>query len=145
MAENSSMDELEENACRELLEEHHFGRVAFVDQGGGPPMIMPVNYLMHDETVVFRTDPNSKLGGVLRSTTAAFEIDGIDEGERTGWSVVVSGRAEEVVEPGELAELRQTPLLPWAPGDRSQYVRIRPELLTGRCISVAELPSNWWG
>jgi nitroimidazol reductase NimA-like FMN-containing flavoprotein (pyridoxamine 5'-phosphate oxidase superfamily) len=21
----------------------------------------------------------------------------------------------------------------------------RPDLLTGRCISVAELPSNWWG
>lgn len=33
----------------------------------------------------------------------------------------------------------------WAPGDRSQYVRIIPELVTGRCISVAELPSNWWG
>jgi hypothetical protein len=31
---------------------------------------------------------------------AAFEIDGIDERERTGWSVVVSGRAEEVVDPG---------------------------------------------
>jgi len=53
--------------------------------------------------------------------------------------------AEEVVDPEEVDELRQTPLLPWAPGDRSQYVRIRPQLVTGRCISVAELPSNWWG
>jgi uncharacterized protein len=95
--------------------------------------------------VVIRTDPNSKLGSALRTTTAAFEIDGIDEGERTGWSVVVTGRAEEVVDPKEVDELRQTPLLPWAPGDRSQYVRIMPTLITGRCISVAELPSNWWG
>ena len=109
------------------------------------PVIMPVNYLMYGETVVFRTDPDSKLGRAMRSTTAAFEIDGIDERERTGWSVVVSGRAEEVVEPNELDELRQTPLLPWAAGDRFQYVRIRPRLVTGRCISVAELPSNWWG
>jgi nitroimidazol reductase NimA-like FMN-containing flavoprotein (pyridoxamine 5'-phosphate oxidase superfamily) len=145
MAENSSMEELEENACRDLLKQHHFGRVAFVEQAGGTPVIMPVNYLMHGETVVFRTDPNSRLGSVLRSATAAFEIDGIDEPDRTGWSVVVSGRAEEVADPRELDELRQTPLLPWAPGDRSQYVAIRTELVTGRCISVADLPSNWWG
>jgi nitroimidazol reductase NimA-like FMN-containing flavoprotein (pyridoxamine 5'-phosphate oxidase superfamily) len=145
MAEDSNMEELEESACRELLKEHHFGRVAFVEQAGGPPVIMPVNYLMHAETVVFRTDPSSRLGAVLRSTMAAFEIDGIDERERAGWSVVVSGGAEEVVDPRELDELRQTPLLPWAPGDRSHYVRIRAELVTGRCISVADLPSNWWG
>ena len=116
-----------------------------MEQTDGLPVIMPVNYLMYGETVVFRTDPDSKLGRAMRSTTAAFEIDGIDERERTGWSVVVSGRAEEVVEPNELDELRQTPLLPWAAGDRFQYVRIRPRLVTGRCISVAELPSNWWG
>jgi nitroimidazol reductase NimA-like FMN-containing flavoprotein (pyridoxamine 5'-phosphate oxidase superfamily) len=143
MAENL-VEHLEENACLELLKGHHFGRVAFVDQAG-PPVIMPVNYLMHGETVVFRIDPNSKLGRAVQSVAAAFEIDGIDERERTGWSVVVSGRAEEVVDPKELDELRQTPLQPWAPGDRSQYVRITAELVTGRCISVAELPSNWWG
>jgi nitroimidazol reductase NimA-like FMN-containing flavoprotein (pyridoxamine 5'-phosphate oxidase superfamily) len=110
----------------ELLRDHHFGRVAFVEQADGPPVIMPVNYLMHREAVVFRTDPDSKLGRAMRSTTAAFEIDGIDERERTGWSVVVSGRAEEVVEPNELDELRQTPLLPWAAGDRSSTSGLGP-------------------
>jgi uncharacterized protein len=95
--------------------------------------------------VIFRTDPNSKLGSALQSATVAFEIDGIDDRERTGWSVVVTGTAQEVVDPAELDDLRQTPLLPWAPGDRSQYVRITPELVTGRCISVADLPSNWLG
>jgi nitroimidazol reductase NimA-like FMN-containing flavoprotein (pyridoxamine 5'-phosphate oxidase superfamily) len=144
MAENP-IEDLAENACLELLRDHHFGRVAFVEQADGPPVITPVNYLLHRGAVVFRTDPNSKLGRGVRSTTASFEIDGIDQRERTGWSVVVSGRAEEVVDPNELDELHQTPLLPWAPGDRSQYVRITPELVTGRCISVAELPSNWWG
>ena len=139
------IEDLANSACLELLRDNHFGRVAFVEQTDGLPVIMPVNYLMYGETVVFRTDPDSKLGRAMRSTTAAFEIDGIDERERTGWSVVVSGRAEEVVEPNELDELRQTPRLPWAAGDRFQYVRIRPRLVTGRCISVAELPSNWWG
>jgi uncharacterized protein len=91
-----------------------WGRVAFVQQADGLPVIMPVNYLMRGEAVVIRIDPNRRLGGAVRSTTAAFEIDGIDDRERTGWSVVVTGRAEEVVDPEEVDELRQTPLLPWA-------------------------------
>jgi hypothetical protein len=65
--------------------------------------------------------------------------------QRTGWSVVVRGRAQDIVDPSELEELYQTPLLPWAPGDRSQYVRITPDPVTVRRISVADLPSNWWG
>jgi uncharacterized protein len=81
MAENP-IEHLAESACLKLLREHHFGRVAFVEQADGPPVIMPVNYLMHGEAVIFRTDPNSKLGRGVRSTTAAFEID-IDQRERT--------------------------------------------------------------
>jgi len=34
--------------------------------------------------------------------------------------------------PDELESLRHVPLRPWAPGVRDHYVRIRPELLTGR-------------
>jgi uncharacterized protein len=139
------MEDIAEGECLKLLEQHHFGRVAFVQRSGEPPMIMPLNYLVRAKTVVVRVDPDTKLGSALRDAAVSFEIDGIDQRERTGWSVVVSGRAQQVVDLGELDELRQTPLLPWAPGDRSQYVRITLELVTGRRISVADLPSNWWG
>jgi uncharacterized protein len=142
---DSRMEDLAESECLKLLNGHHFGRVAFVERAGASPVIMPLNYLMHAETVVCRTDPHSKLGSALRDTPVSFEIDGIDQRQRTGWSVVVSGRAQEIADPRELEEIHETPLLPWAPGDRSQYVRITPELVTGRCISVAGLPSNWWG
>jgi nitroimidazol reductase NimA-like FMN-containing flavoprotein (pyridoxamine 5'-phosphate oxidase superfamily) len=142
---DSLMEDLAESECLELLKEHHFGRVAFVEQVGEPPMLMPLNYLVHAETVVVRTDPESRLGSALRDAAVSFEIDGIDQHQRTGWSVVIGGRAREVVDPSELEELHQTPLLPWAPGDRSQYIRITPALVTGRRISLADLPSNWWG
>ena len=142
---DSFMEDLAESECRELLKTHHFGRVAFVERADLAPVIMPLNYVVHAGTVVVRTDPRSKLGNALRDASVSFEIDGIDQRERTGWSVVLSGRAQEIVDPRELEELHQTPLLPWAPGDRSQYVRIRSELVTGRRISVADLPSNWWG
>jgi Pyridoxamine 5'-phosphate oxidase len=52
MAENP-IEHLAESACLKLLREHHFGRVAFVEQADGPPVIMPVNYLMHGEAVIF--------------------------------------------------------------------------------------------
>jgi len=35
--------------------------------------------------------PGSKFHALLRSADAAFEIDGIDEGSRTGWSVIMRG------------------------------------------------------
>jgi uncharacterized protein len=142
---DSLMEDLAEDECFDLLKRHHFGRVAFAEGVDLPPVIMPLNYLVDANTVVVRTDPDSRLGGALRDALVTFEIDGIDQLQRTGWSVVVSGRAQEVVDPGDMRELIQTPLLPWAPGDRSQYVRITPRSVTGRRISVADLPSNWWG
>jgi uncharacterized protein len=142
---DSLVEDLAEDECVDLLKRHHFGRVAFVELSGDSPVIMPLNYLLYGEKVIFRTDPNSRLGNALRDAAVSFEIDGIDQRQRMGWSVVVRGRAAEVVDPSEVEELRQTPLLTWAPGDRSQYVRITPELVTGRRINVADLPSNWWG
>jgi uncharacterized protein len=141
----SLMEDLAEDECIDLLKRHHFGRVAFAERVELPPVILPLNYLVAADTVVVRTDPDSRLGGALRDALVTFEIDGIDQLQRTGWSVVVSGRAQEVVDPDDLRELNQTPLLPWAPGDRSQYVRITPASVSGRRISVADLPSNWWG
>ena len=48
----AAIDDLAESECVELLKGHHFGRVAFVEPGG-MPLIMPVNYLIHAERVVF--------------------------------------------------------------------------------------------
>ena len=90
---DSRIEDLAESECLDLLEGHHFGRVAFVERAGAPPVIVPLNYLVHAETVVCRTDPHSKLGSALRDTPVSFEIDGIDQRQRTGWSVVLSGRA----------------------------------------------------
>jgi nitroimidazol reductase NimA-like FMN-containing flavoprotein (pyridoxamine 5'-phosphate oxidase superfamily) len=131
--------------CRELLDRHHFGRLAFVDSVGVLPSIIPINYLLTDDKVVFRTDAGSKLAAAVRRAPVAFEVDGVDERRRVGWSVLVRGRAEEITDEARLAQLRQTPLLAWAPGAKEHYVRINASKLSGRRISIAELPSNWWG
>jgi uncharacterized protein len=76
---------------------------------------------------------------------AAFEIDGVNENQRLGWSVVVSGYMQPVTDLQELAEFQQMPLVSWAPGERPHYIRLQPKTLTGRRISISNLPSNWWG
>jgi nitroimidazol reductase NimA-like FMN-containing flavoprotein (pyridoxamine 5'-phosphate oxidase superfamily) len=136
--------ELTDDECRKLLGERHLGRLALVDADG--PVILPVNYALDEGSVVFRTDPGSKLDAAAAGATVAFEVDATDERDRTGWSVVVRGQAGEVAEPAELERLRALPLYPWAPGAKGHYVRIRPASVTGRRIALpAHLPFTWWG
>jgi len=109
-------------------------------------VIFPVNDTLHQGSVVFRTDPGSKLDAAAAGATVAFEVDAAQERDRTGWSVVVRGQAGEVSGPADLERLRALPLYPWAPGAKARYVRIRSAVVTGRRIAVpASLPFTWWG
>ena len=144
MADNTIV-ELATAECHDLLGRHHFGRLGFMDQVGVMPMIIPVNYLFHGDRVVFRTDPGSKLTAALHEAPVAFEVDGIDEQQQTGWSVVVRGHVEAVTDAAERAQLDETPLVAWAPGAKPHYVRVLPRLVTGRRVSLHHLPSHWWG
>ncbi len=135
--------ELTKSECFELLAHEHLGRVAIVDDRG--PIVLPVNFVLDRNMVVFRTDEGTKLDAACRGGRVAFEIDGSDAATRTGWSVLVRGEAVEVTNPAELARLRELPLNPWAPGAKSRYVRILPAALTGRRISVSDRPSDRCG
>ena len=139
------MDELTNSECGQLLDEHHFGRLAFIDPSELIPVIIPVNYLTYEGRVVFRTDPGSKLTAALSGAPVAFEVDGIHTQQRIGWSVVVLGHLREVTEISEINALQKTPLIPWASGAKQHYVRVDADRLSGRRVSLAELPSNWWG
>src|SRR5581483_11514031 len=87
---DAEMVELSREECLDLLGAHSFGRLA-VNIGDGAPLVRPVNYLFDgpSQSVVFRTAQGSKFHALLRAANAAFEIDGIDEESRTGWSVIV--------------------------------------------------------
>jgi uncharacterized protein len=129
--------ELSRDECMELLRRTSFGRLA-VSRGEGPPVIRPLNYIFdpRSQSVVFRTAPGTKLGSLLREQGAAFEIDGIDVGGRTGWSVVIIGVVDEVTSPGETRRLDKLGLEVWAPGERTHWVRIPARTVSGRRIAV---------
>lgn len=126
---------LDRALCLELLASHDVGRVAVVM--GTAPLIFPVNYLLDEDTILFRTAEGTKLSGAGTGFRMCFEIDGIDQHAREGWSVVVSGMGRRIVEPNELARVRTLPLEPWARGDKPYWIRIRPETMTGRRVSHA--------
>jgi nitroimidazol reductase NimA-like FMN-containing flavoprotein (pyridoxamine 5'-phosphate oxidase superfamily) len=135
--------ELSKDECFRLLAGQHLGRLVLVDDRG--PIALPVNFVVDQHTVLFRTDEGTKLDVAGRGARVAFEVDGVDEAARTGWSVLVRGEAVEVTDPAELARVRRLPLYPWAPGGKGHYVRILPTLLTGRRIALPDAPWTWWG
>jgi nitroimidazol reductase NimA-like FMN-containing flavoprotein (pyridoxamine 5'-phosphate oxidase superfamily) len=120
--------------CMRLLATEEVGRVAFVN--GGQADVLPVNYALDGDTVVFTTAPGSKLGAAGRASVT-FEVDRVDPTTRSGWSVVVHGFAHEVTVldgPGQLEKLRSLPLHPWAGGSRHHLVRITSREVTGRRV-----------
>ena len=66
---------------------------------------------------------------------ACLEIDGIDVDRQTGWSVLVSGRLEDVTDDPTVSH-RVTPPVPWAPGPRPYILRLAPDSITGRAIGL---------
>ncbi len=106
--------------------------------GDVAPLIRPVNYVFDDrsQSVVFRTAQGSKFHALLRSANAAFEIDGVDEGARTGWSVIMRGVTDEVVGPTEIRRLENLGLESWAPGHKAHWMYIRAWTVSGRRIAL---------
>jgi nitroimidazol reductase NimA-like FMN-containing flavoprotein (pyridoxamine 5'-phosphate oxidase superfamily) len=125
--------ELNRRDCLDRLQGSGVGRVAVCTPDG--PVIIPVNYVMDDETVVVRTAPYTLLAGHAWDQ-AAFEIDDLDHDMRRGWSVLVVGQAAPVEDPDEIAESqRLSELMPWAPGSRNMFIRITPQRITGREVA----------
>ncbi len=123
--------------CVALLSSHHFGRIAV--HGPDGLAIFPVNYVWGDGRVAIRTRPGTKLAAAAQSEVA-FEIDGIDEAAREGWSVLVSGHGYEATDTIDEASraLRDLPVETWAPGERSSWLRIEPRAITGRMVHAGD-------
>ncbi len=120
----------------ELLSSHRFGRIAVHGRDG--LAIFPVNYVWSQGRVAIRTRPGTKLAAAAQSEVA-FEIDEIDEAARRGWSVLVTGAGYEVTDTldEESRALRHLPVEPWAPGERSSWLRIEPRAITGRMVKTS--------
>jgi nitroimidazol reductase NimA-like FMN-containing flavoprotein (pyridoxamine 5'-phosphate oxidase superfamily) len=133
--DHAGLEMLPFGRCLELLATVPVGRVSFF--ADGEIVTLPVNYVVDGQDPVFRTAHGSKLSAAGGQDLVAFEADAYDEASRSGWSVLVSGRAQAVYEADEIRRLSRLRLRSWVSDeDRSFWVRIRPTSISGRRTSA---------
>lgn len=133
---DSTLCELSEQQCWAHLAEHRFGRLAYVQRDG--PVIIPLNYVAQDGKLWVRTASYNQLAVHLAGQRAAFEVDEIDERGHSGWSVLVRGRAEHVVDAGAVAVSWPDPA-PWPAGIRTMLFCLTPNEVTGRALKQGDV------
>lgn len=138
--------ELTTGECWELLASVPIGRVVFTHRA--MPAIRPVNHLIEGRTIIIRTHLGAAIASRAAMAGAAgttgvtggraeepgsvvcYEADQIDPVRHTGWSVIVTGLARLVTDPGAIARYADT-LEPWMAGDLNQIVAIEPRFVSG--------------
>jgi nitroimidazol reductase NimA-like FMN-containing flavoprotein (pyridoxamine 5'-phosphate oxidase superfamily) len=129
------------DACLRLLASVPLGRVGF--HADGEIVILPVNHAVEGQDVVFRAARGSKLTAAEEQELVAFEADDYDRQTRSGWSVLVTGRAVVVYEEAEIQRLDRLGLRPWVTAvEHPFWIRIRPTSVTGRRIPGTKDPSS---
>ena len=131
--------ELDEAGCWRLLGEARMGRLALAP--AGDVNIFPVNYVVSDGALYFRTAPGEKLLELSVNPDVAFEIDGFDED--SAFSVVVKGVAERLETQTEIDEADRLPLTPWIPTLKYRWVRIMPTSVSGRTFTRGPEPERY--
>jgi hypothetical protein len=131
--------ELGRAECLRLLAGQEIGRVVFTD--AALPAAQPVTYLLDDEEIVFRTGGGGKLAAATRNAVVAFQVDHIDPGTRTGWTVLGVGQAYEVVVPQRPAGLGDPMPAPAAPGPTAHTIAIPLQRLSGRRLAIGTCPT----
>lgn len=114
-----------------LLAGVEYGRVVFTLNA--LPAVRPVNHLVDDDRIIIRTRLSAAISTAVRSTqpgmVVAYEADEFDAESRTGWSVVVAGRAQTVTDPDQVARYEQL-LHPWV-NHADTVLAISPDVVTG--------------
>jgi nitroimidazol reductase NimA-like FMN-containing flavoprotein (pyridoxamine 5'-phosphate oxidase superfamily) len=133
---HSGIEVIDSAECRRLLAQDEIGRLAVIV--GATPMIFPVNYALDGDAIVVRTMPGSRLD--VGQGHAAFEVDSFDRAKKSGWSVLVTGHLEEVTwyQSKDMERVQALPVEPWAGGERTLWLRLRPSFITGRIVRGSE-------
>ncbi|BFV56028.1 pyridoxamine 5'-phosphate oxidase family protein [Kitasatospora sp. CMC57] len=131
------MEPLSEADCLQLLRTVPIGRVVYTEHA--LPAVLPVAFeLTPDDRLVLGLRAGSSLSRALDGTVAAFQADRLDPITRSGWSVLVHGRAELVRDEADRQRLLRSGPRPWCGGGEERtFARITPELVSGRRLVAA--------
>ncbi len=123
-------EELARDECLVLLKSTRVGRVGVsIDS---LPAIIPVNFIALDGSLIFRCAGPSRLFRASCGAVLAFEADDYDFDGLFGWSVLVRGFAQEIVDNEELEIARSLWLDAWPLGERAdRYIALPQTLVSG--------------
>ena len=119
--------ELAPDECWELLGGAPVGRLAW--QGPEGLSVIPVNFVAAEGRIVVRTAAYSSLARECDDNPVAFQVDAIDPGTRSGWSVLVRGVAH--LDYGGVGSGGPAPDV-WPTGTRPLQLLVDPTSVTGR-------------
>jgi nitroimidazol reductase NimA-like FMN-containing flavoprotein (pyridoxamine 5'-phosphate oxidase superfamily) len=103
-----------------LLSSVPLGRL--VTSFGGQLEIFPVNFVVYDGTVLFRTSEGTKLFTTVMNEKVLFE----------GWSVILRGTARMLTGADEIHQAETAGLIPWVPTEKLRFVRVTPIEISAR-------------
>lgn len=127
---------LSRDECLHLLRGAGIGRVGL--SMDALPVVLPVNFVVAGERIIFRTGQGTKLSAALRNAVVCFEVDEIDADHRTGWSVVVTGTARQLTG-SEAADAAALDLDPWSPATGDNFIAINVDLVSGRRVGALSI------
>ena len=125
------LTDLDRGEALRLLGSVSLGRIVFTQRA--MPAVRPVNHILDSTGIIIRSHSGAAIiseADTARGAVVAYEADNINPNYLLGWSVVVTGIARLVRDPGELARYRQA-LLPWVDREMDQVIRIQPDVVTG--------------
>ena len=135
---NDPVTVLDDAAAWNLLSSVSLGRL--VTSFGGQLEIFPVNFVVQNGTVLFRTAEGTKLFTTVMNDKVLFEAD--DHTAAEGWSVIVRGTAAMLSSAEDIHQADQAGLMPWVPTQKLRYVRVTPSEISARRFQFGEAPDE---
>ncbi|CAB4710393.1 MAG: hypothetical protein F2667_07525 [Actinobacteria bacterium] len=123
--------ELDPDECWALLRTEAVGRLVWTSTEG--LTAVPLNFAVVDRTIRVSTAAYSAVGREVDDSLVAFQADRIDTAARTGWSVLVRGRARIDYGPHEPHDALDV----WPSGARWLTITLEPTSITGRHLRPA--------
>jgi nitroimidazol reductase NimA-like FMN-containing flavoprotein (pyridoxamine 5'-phosphate oxidase superfamily) len=136
--EQGPISVLDDNEAWNLLSSVALGRL--VTTFGGQLEIFPVNFVVQNGTVLFRTAEGTKLFTTVMNERVLFEAD--DHSADEGWSVIIRGTARMLSGADEIREAEQTGLMPWVPTEKLRFVRVTASEISARHFRFGPEPEH---
>ena len=138
---NDVIQKLSDEESLELLSTKTFGRL--VVRRKDDMDLFPLNYVVHEGAIYFRTAEGSKLAGITVHPDVVFQVDHIEGDD--AWSIVVRGTARRLDSFAEINRAEELGLKPWIPTLKYNFVEITPEKISGRGFTFGEEPERYTG